>query len=122
MAGKHRSSSMLVLPSFCDIESNYSYGFYHRCWDFVMELETLASASPAVLKFERPEGLEGVAQPQSALAPMYIRFYRMWSKYLQGAVPAMGIGMKTNIVPDLVSAREAQPLSDIRELGSSSPE
>lgn len=76
MAGKHRSNSMLVLPSFHG-GSAYSYGFFQRYWDFLTTLEDLASVSPSVTNFSRPEGLEGVSENPHAVTPLHLRYYRM---------------------------------------------
>lgn len=99
MAGKHRGNSMLVLPSFHSLESKVSYGFFQRYWDFLGSLEDLATASPSVINFSRPEGLEGVSQSQSAVTPLHLRYYRLWSGIIQGSLPVLGLGLKTDRVP-----------------------
>jgi hypothetical protein len=102
MAGKHRGNPMLVLPSFHDMETNLPYGFFHRYWDLLETLNDLASASPAVLTFARPEGLEGLSSSYSGVTPIHLRYYRMWSAFIQGSIPTLNIGMKTSLVPNRV--------------------
>jgi hypothetical protein len=113
MAGMHRGNSMLVLPSFHTKHANaMSYGFYHRYWDFIQTLEDLALASPAVLAFARPEGIEGYSLNYNAVTPLHLRYYRLWSGILQNNIPTMGIGMKIprpplGVVPSQIT--ESQP-------------
>lgn len=90
---------MLVLPSFHNVDNKLSYGFFQRYWDFLVTLEDLASASPSVINFSRPEGLEGVSQSQSAVTPLHLRYYRLWSGIIQGSLPVLGIGLKLNRPP-----------------------
>jgi len=112
MAGKHRSSSMLVLPSFHSVDSKISYGFFQRYWDFLMTLEDLASASPSVINFSRPEGLEGVSQSQSAVTPLHLRYYRLWSGIIQGSLPVLGLGLKLNRAPTGLTPKEVKVEED----------
>lgn len=79
-------------------EHGDSYSFFHRYWDVLRALEELASISPAVLEFERPEGLEGISQSYQAVTPVHIRYYRLWSGVLQGNTPLMNLGVKPNLV------------------------
>lgn len=90
---------MLVLPSFHSIDSKISYGFFQRYWDFLVTLEDLASASPSVINFSRPDGLEGVAQNNTAVTPLHLRYYRLWSGIIQGSLPVLGLGMKISRAP-----------------------
>jgi hypothetical protein len=94
MGGKHRSSSMLVLPSFVNTANKESYGFFHRYYDFITSLESLALASPAALSFERPEGAEGFSQSIDAVTPIHLRYYRQWAGVIQGTLPLEDVGMK----------------------------
>lgn len=99
MGGKHRSSSMLVLPSFVNTANKESYGFFHRYYDFITSLESLALASPAALSFERPEGSEGFSGSIDAVTPIHIRYYRMWAGVIQGTLPLQDVGLKPKHIP-----------------------
>lgn len=91
LANKYMSisnSDQLVLrptrKSITQAGSPDAYGFFHRYWDTLQALDELASISPAVLEFERPEGDEGVSLSYGAVTPVQIRYYRLWSGLLQG--------------------------------------
>jgi len=112
MAGKHRGNSMLVLPSFHSVDSKISYGFFQRYWDFLVTLEDMASASPSVINFSRPEGLEGVSQSQSAVTPLHLRYYRLWSGIIQGSLPVLGLGLKMNRAPTGLTPSEVKVVPD----------
>lgn len=90
-----------------------SYGFFHRYWDVLRALDELATASPAVLEFERPDGSEGVALGYNAVTPVQIRYYRLWSGVVQGASPLLSLSVKPNAVvpsgltPSEVSGKDA---------------
>nr|UIW13869.1 MAG: RNA-dependent RNA polymerase [Rhizoctonia solani mitovirus 87] len=61
-----------------------SYDFFKRYWDLLQTLEEMSRVSPQSLKFERPEGMEGVALDYNAVTPLQIRYYRAWSALLSG--------------------------------------
>lgn len=83
------------------------YGFFHRYWDVLRALDELASASPAVLEFERPDGSEGIALGYNAVTPVQIRYYRLWSGVVQGVSPLLSLSVKPNaVVPNGLTPSE----------------
>lgn len=117
MAGKHRSNSMLVLPSFHTVDDEsygnlptmVSYGWFHRYWDYLHTLEEFKMASPNFLTWARPEGLDGLSTDHNFVVPSHLRFYRLWAKILQGVIPAAGYGLKIPRPPLGIVPSEAAP-------------
>lgn len=92
-----------------------SYGFFQRYWDVLLAMEELASASPAVLEFEKPGGLEGLSLDYSKVTPVHLRYYRLWSGVVQGASPILNLGVKpTKIIPNGLVPSEALGLEEAR--------
>lgn len=86
-----------------------AYGFFHRYWDTLQSLDELASISPAVLEFSRPDGSEGVALGYGAVTPTQIRYYRLWSGVMQGTQ-----GLEDLSVKPTSKAGSLRPLEDVR--------
>jgi hypothetical protein len=98
-----------TLKSITEAGAPGGYGFFHRYWDTLQALDELASVSPAVLSFERPEGDEGVALSYGAVTPVQIRYYRLWSGVLQGTQGLEHLSVNLAAKPTATTVR---PLED----------